>query len=109
MPYDLTFKGGFFQIADFFGQLDSMVHVRGGGALVDGRLLTIDGFNLKGDSGAGFPRLDATVNVTSYVTPADQGLVAGATPTGPAPATSAPTDDSSSSSDVTPAPIAAVK
>jgi Tfp pilus assembly protein PilO len=86
MPYDLTFTGDFFDIADFMAGLDSMVKVDQKGIGVDGRLLTIDGFSLSADDG-GFPHLKASLHVTSYVAPADQGLTAGATATAPAEAT----------------------
>ena len=46
MPYQMTFDGGFFEIADFFGSIDGMVvSTNGEKTTVDGRLLTIDGFN----------------------------------------------------------------
>ena len=83
MPYDLTFSGGFFQIADFIAGLDGMVKVEDDGVGVNGRLLTIDGFSLS-SSAEGFPNLMANLHVTSFVTPADQGVTAGATPTSPA-------------------------
>ncbi|MDX6584242.1 MAG: hypothetical protein QOI10_3426 [Solirubrobacterales bacterium] len=89
MPYSLSFDGGFFQIADFFGRVDDMVNTHGEAVSVDGRLLTIDGFDLTAGP-AGFPQLTADVTATSYLTPVDQGITAGATPTGPAPATAAP-------------------
>jgi hypothetical protein len=100
MPYTLQFDGGFFDIADFFGQLDGMVHANDKKVAVTGRLLTIDGFELKAGP-KGFPDLTALVSATSYVTPSDQGLAAGATPTGPAvaaDATTASTTDTTSSS-----------
>ena len=50
---------------------------------VDGRLLTIDGFNFAPGAN-GLPHLTATVSATSYLTPADQGTTAGATSAGPA-------------------------
>ena len=103
MPYDLTFKGGFFQVADFLGAVNGMVHLRDGKPLPDGRLLTVDGFDLVGESDKGFPRLDASLAVTTYVTPADQGLLAGASASAPAPASPAPSD---AGSETTPAPIA---
>lgn len=83
MPYDLAFSGGFFQIADFMAGLDAMVKVEDDGVGVNGRLLTIDGFSLS-SSAEGFPNLMANLHVTSFVTPADQGVTAGATPTSPA-------------------------
>jgi Tfp pilus assembly protein PilO len=101
MPYDLTFTGGFFDIADFMAGLDSMVEVRAKGVGVEGRLLTVDGFSLA-PSEAGFPELDASLHVTSFVTPADQGLTGGASPTQPAAAT--PT--APSEGDVPAAPLA---
>jgi Tfp pilus assembly protein PilO len=103
MPYDLTFTGGFFDIADFISGLDGMVKVRDDGLGVDGRLLTIDGFSLQ-PSADGFPELDVNLHVTSYVTPADQGLTAGATPTAPATTTTAAAPASTA---VPTAPIAA--
>jgi hypothetical protein len=87
MPYDLTFKGGFFAVSNFIGGLDSLVKPRGSGVQVaaNGRLFTVNGFALS--IGAGGPEhLDANFLVTSYVTPQDQGLTAGASPQGPAPA-----------------------
>jgi Tfp pilus assembly protein PilO len=85
LPYDLTFDGGFFQIADFIGGVDGLIHLRKGGAqvAVDGRLLTIDGFTLKGGEPGSDPTLQAKFVVTSYLTPAGQGLTLGATPSGP--------------------------
>jgi hypothetical protein len=96
MPYDLKFTGGFFEIADFLQSLDAMVHTPDGDVDVNGRLLTVDGFalaplELVGATSANpEPTLSADLSVTTYLTPADQGPTAGATPGGPAPATPAP-------------------
>ena len=94
MPYELTFTGQFFQIADFMKGLDAMVHTRDGRVSVIGRLLTVDAFTLapiqastNADTFSLVPTLTADLSVTTYVTPPDQGITAGATPTGPAPAT----------------------
>ncbi len=83
MPYDLSFSGDFFHVADFISGIDAMVHTKASHVAVDGRLLTLDGFALNGDPDLGFPHLDATFAVTTYVTPSDQGLTAGASPSGP--------------------------
>jgi Tfp pilus assembly protein PilO len=99
MPYDLTFTGGFFDIADFMAGLDTMVEVRANGLGIEGRLLTVDGFSLL-PSEDGFPELDASLHVTSFITPADQGLTGGASPAQPAATT--PT----SPGDVPAAPLA---
>jgi hypothetical protein len=90
MAYHLSFTGEFFQIADFMRRVDSMVHTRGGEVDVRGRLLTVNGFTLEPTDDAGSltnPVLTAGVDVTTYLTPADQGLTGGATPTGPSSAT----------------------
>ncbi|HWP33224.1 MAG TPA: type 4a pilus biogenesis protein PilO [Solirubrobacterales bacterium] len=90
MPYTLTFDGQFFQIADFIKGLDSLVKTQNAQVSVDGRLLTINGFSLAPDPGGGFPALEATFSVTTYLTPPEQGVTAGATPEAPAPATATP-------------------
>lgn len=87
LPYDLTFRGGFFNIADFIGGVDGLVRMREGSGQVaaNGRLMTVDGFALIGGEPGSSPTLEASFQVTSYVTPSEQGLTAGATPGGPAP------------------------
>jgi Tfp pilus assembly protein PilO len=98
MSYDLSFTGKFFQIADFMRRVDSLVHMHGSAIAVHGRLLTVNGFTLEPPEEPGSlndPLLKASLNVTTYVTPADQGLTGGATPSGPS--SDAPTLTSSSS------------
>lgn len=87
LPYDVDFIGDFFEIADFVNGLDRMVGLRekSGQVAVDGRLMTIDGFALKGGAPGSSPELGATFLMTTYVTPSDQGLTLGATPQAPAP------------------------
>ena len=102
MPYAMEFQGGFFQIADFFGELDKLVDSDAKSTAVNGRLLTIDGFSFTAGA-AGFPSLEANLEVSSYLTPADQGITAGATPTGPAPVTTTP---ASTGTAAAPAPAA---
>jgi Tfp pilus assembly protein PilO len=89
MPYELTFSGDFFHIADFIQGLDSLVKTENEKVDVYGRLITIDGFSLAA-SQSGFPELEATFTVTTYLTPPSQGVTAGATPEAPAPATATP-------------------
>jgi Tfp pilus assembly protein PilO len=86
MPYDLTFDGTYFQVANFLKGVDDLVHMRGSSQVAaNGRLLTIDGFSLAPgqDSVARDPTLTVKLAVTSYVTPSDQGLTACASPSGP--------------------------
>jgi Tfp pilus assembly protein PilO len=82
MPYTLTFTGNFFTIADFIKGLDSLVETTNENVAVDGRLITVDGFSLAAGE-AGFPALQVTFSVTTYLTPPSQGLTAGASPAGP--------------------------
>jgi hypothetical protein len=82
MPYTLTFSGDFFHIADFIKGLDSLVKTQNAQVSVDGRLITINGFSLA-PAASGFPALEATFSVTTYLTPPSQGVTAGATPASP--------------------------
>lgn len=77
MPYTMTFEGSFFEVADFIREVDRLVKTKNEGVAVDGRLITIDGFNLKPDSDKGFPFLEGTFGVTTYVTPPAEELPAG--------------------------------
>jgi Tfp pilus assembly protein PilO len=86
LPYDLTFRGTFFDISNFIGGIDGLVTPHDAGTQVssDGRLFTVNGFALNGGAPGSSPKLDANFLVTTYVTPEEQGLTAGATPSGPA-------------------------
>jgi Tfp pilus assembly protein PilO len=89
LPYSLTLRGGYFDLAGFVGKIDELVKpVAGYDQLSpDGRLLTINGFNLQlTGSGTSSPQLKAGFVVTAYST-GDQGLTLGATPSAPAPTT----------------------
>lgn len=81
MPYDLTFTGSFFHVADFIHGIDSLVHTRGSKVGVDGRLVTLNAFSLTRGSGAD---LSANFSVTTYLLPPSQGLTAGASSASPA-------------------------
>jgi Tfp pilus assembly protein PilO len=84
MPYNLDFSGDFFQVADFIRGIDSLVKTRTDVA-VDGRLVTLDGFALiPSAEETGSSDLKASFAVTTYLTPPDQGVTAGATPAAPA-------------------------
>jgi hypothetical protein len=83
LGYELTFIGSYFEVADFMAGVDRLVKTKKGLVDADGRLVTIDGFTMAVDEAGGSPVLLTTLNVTTYVSPADQGLTAGATPAGP--------------------------
>lgn len=89
MPYKLTFTGSFFKLAKFIEGLDALVKTEDKKAAdhldVNGRLLTINSFSLKG-----FPVMEAEFSITSYLTPPEQGVTAGATSAGPAPTEATP-------------------
>jgi Tfp pilus assembly protein PilO len=90
LPYELTFRGTYFQIANFMAAVDGLVNTHKATVAADGRLVTIDGFTLSADDTFPYPVLQATLNITTYVTPAGQGLTAGATPSSPAPVPTTP-------------------
>lgn len=74
MPYDVTFDGQFFQVADFIAGLDSLVKTKAGTVRVDGRLVTIDGFSLEASPETGFPALQGSFALTTYLTPPGETL-----------------------------------
>jgi Tfp pilus assembly protein PilO len=80
MPYKLSFSGSFFQIADFIAGIDSLVHGSGEQVDVEGRLVTLNGFALTEEQERGFPYLNASFSVTTYLTPPGQEAAAVATP-----------------------------
>lgn len=83
MPYNLTFTGSFFHVADFIHGIDSLVRTHGSKVGVDGRLVTLDAFSLTEASGMRFPNLSANFSVTTYLVPPSQGVTAGASPASP--------------------------
>jgi Tfp pilus assembly protein PilO len=83
LPYNLSFTGNFFHVADFIDGVDSLIHTKDSSLAVDGRLITLDGFSLAGDAKRGFPSLNANFAVTTYLVPPDEGIVGGASPTEP--------------------------
>jgi hypothetical protein len=82
VPLEFTFRGSFFDLSDFFHRLKRFVHVANNRISVKGRLMTIDGFDLKS---VAFPRLEAAVTATVYLAPKKEGTTGGATPQGPPP------------------------
>jgi type II secretory pathway pseudopilin PulG len=107
-PFTFSFQGNFFHLANFFGRLEHFVQASNRRISVTGRLLSLEAINLT-PGAAGFPQIQATVSATTYLLPASQGLVEGASPAGPVqtqtvqPAATSPSQSGSSS-----APPAAV-
>ncbi|HEV2858982.1 MAG TPA: type 4a pilus biogenesis protein PilO [Solirubrobacterales bacterium] len=91
MPYTLNFTGNFFQISRFIHGLDNLVKTTNKKVSVDGRLITVNSFSLSPVEEQGSTDLQAAFSVTTYLTPPEQGVTAGATPVGPATATATAT------------------
>jgi hypothetical protein len=106
VPLNFEFRGNFFNLADFFHRMKRFVRVVNDQIQVSGRLMTIDSVSFD-DTQTGFPQIKADVSATVYLSPAAQGVSAGATPQGPA---TTPASSSSPSSSSTPssAPTATV-
>jgi Tfp pilus assembly protein PilO len=83
MPYSFTFNGSFFTLADFIEEIDALVKTENEDVVVDGRLLTLDGFVLEPDSEKGFPALEGKFAITTYLAPPSQGVTGGASPESP--------------------------
>lgn len=89
-PFTFTFRGNFFHLSDFLGRLERFVVARNSHISVSGRLMSLNAISL-GAGPSGFPQITATVSATTYVVPAAQGLLNGATAAGPvAPSASQP-------------------
>ena len=74
--------------------------------MVRGRLMTIENFNFTNPGPDATGGLQADVAATIYLTPADQGTSAGASPSGPAGTASGGSQQSGSQSTPTPAATA---
>lgn len=107
-PFTFTFQGNFFHLADFMGRLERFVQMGDRKLSVSGRLMTLNAISL-GPGAKGFPQITATISATTYLLPASQGLVNGATPAGPStPGTqtvSTPSAGSSSAPAVVASPV----
>ena len=82
VPLDFAFRGSFFDLADFFHKLKRFVKVANERVNVGGRLMTVDSFKFTTDTDS-FPKLEAEVSATVYLSPKKEGATAGASPQGP--------------------------
>jgi hypothetical protein len=82
-PFTFTFGGNFFHLADFLGRLQRFVTMGDRRLSVSGRLMTLNAISLA-PAATGFPQITATISASTYLLPASQGLLNGATPAGPA-------------------------
>jgi hypothetical protein len=88
MPFTFTADGGYLPFQRFLQALHARARHANGRIVVEGRLLTIDGFSLAAGR-KGFPSVRALVSATAYLEPDPEGVIAGATARAPAPATTA--------------------
>lgn len=78
MPFAFDLTGSFSDMNRFLHAVNNLTQVNRDGILVRGRLLSTDGVVYKAGP-KGFPDIEATMVVTSYLLPADEGLTGGAT------------------------------
>lgn len=102
-PFTFTFQGSFFHLADFLGRLQRFVISSNQSLSVTGRLMTLNSISLAPSSG--FPQITATISATTYLLPASQGLLNGATPAGPATSTTQTVSNSSPKASTPPAAV----
>ena len=88
LPFQYKFKGDFSHLEDLIHNVTSLVQSRNSQIAISGRLVVIQGFSMT--------RGKVTILAATYMLPADQGLLAGATPAGPAGATAATPQPASS-------------
>jgi type II secretory pathway pseudopilin PulG len=80
--FAFAFQGNFFHLANFFKRLQDFVVATNKQVAISGRLMTLNAFSL-GPAPQGFPAITASISATTYLVPAAQGLLNGATPAGP--------------------------
>ena len=78
MPFTFTADGGYLPFQRFLKALHARARHAHGRIVVDGRLLTIEGFSLAAGR-RGFPSVRALVSATAYLEPDPAGGIAGAT------------------------------
>ncbi|HLY48149.1 MAG TPA: type II secretion system protein GspM [Solirubrobacteraceae bacterium] len=103
-PFTFTFAGNFFHLANFVGRLQRFVTATNKKLSVSGRLMSLNGITLA-PSSTGFPEITATIAATTYLLPASEGLVNGATPAGPASSSTQTVSNPSPSSSAPPAVV----
>lgn len=86
MPFTFAFSGSFFNVQDLLERFNRLTTVSNSRIDVRGRLMTVDAVRLSA-APSGFPRLTMEIDATAYLVPKEEGLTNGATPAGPANAT----------------------
>jgi hypothetical protein len=104
-PFTFTFQGNFFHLATFLGKLQRFVVMGDQQLAVSGRLMTLNAISL-GPGSSGFPQITATISATTYLLPASQGLLNGATPAGPSSSSTQTVSTANAGSPTPPAVVA---
>ncbi len=86
-PFSFDYVGPFFRLSDFLGALQRYVKVSGDRLAVDGRLLRVDGFTLGEAEPGKSPKV--SIQATAFSLPEGESALGGATPAGPAGASTA--------------------
>lgn len=86
MPFTFAFAGRFFDVQELLEKFNRLTTLSNSSIDVRGRLLTVDRVQLSA-AADGFPALTMEIDATAYLVPKDEGLTGGATPAGPANAT----------------------
>jgi type II secretory pathway pseudopilin PulG len=82
-PFTFSFQGNFFHLSDFLGRIERFVVASNSHFYVSGRLMSLNAISLAAGPN-GFPQITATISADTYLVPADQGVLNGATASGPA-------------------------
>lgn len=104
-PFTFTFTGNFFHLANFLGRIERFVVATNRRVWVSGRLMTLNAISL-GAGPRGFPQIIASISATTYLVPPVQGVLNGASPSGPAAASGTQTASTPSSGAASPAAAA---
>lgn len=88
MPFTFEFDGSYFDLERMLADVQRFVTVSREDVRVRGRLLSVDGVDLKTQDGGS--QLQATVKATAYLLPQGTSVTGGATSSAPASATAAP-------------------
>jgi Tfp pilus assembly protein PilO len=109
MPFTFVFNGSFADLYHLFRQLDqATARTSSGGLQVSGRLLTLQGMQLRPQSVSTTGELTGTITATAYVLPASSGLTGGSTSAPPGSAGTASATPASGSAPSSSAPPAVV-
>ena len=99
MPFSFVFNGSFFDMEDFFRDVQRFVRVSGDKVDVSGRLLSIDAFSLVAGPD-GFPSVKSSIGATAYLLSPDDATTAAPASTPSSGATAAPAANAPTVSEV---------